>query len=405
MLDFWLSAGLLLLVALAFLLIPLLRGRHQHASEDRTALNVALYQERLAELTAQQTAGTLSAGQFEAGKAEAARELLADTEGREVQQQRTLGRLIPLLSVLAVPALGLGLYLHWGGTEQVELTRAYESAPRTLEEMTVRLEQTVEVQPDAAEAWYFLGRAYMARERYADAAAAFQKAADLAGRPGEVLGQLAQARFFAGDRQWTPEIQSLTDEALRADPQEGTSLGLLGISAFEAGNYAQAIGFWQRLLAGLPAGDAARQPIESGIERARAKLVEAGGTLPDAPMVASNAIELKVRVELAPELLEKVRPEDTLFVFAKAASGPPMPLAVKRLTVADLPAEVTLSDADAMMPQLKISSFPQIQLMARISRDGNATAGEWTGQVPPVANDEPGLQTILINTADVKPQS
>jgi cytochrome c-type biogenesis protein CcmH len=122
-------------------------------------------------------------------------------------------------------------------------------------------------------------------------------------------------------------------------------------------------------------------------------------------MVASNAIELKVRVELAPELLEKVRPEDTLFVFAKAASGPPMPLAVKRLTVADLPAEVTLSDADAMMPQLKISSFPQIQLMARISRDGNATAGEWTGQVPPVANDEPGLQTILINTADVKPQS
>ena len=402
MLDFWLSACLLLLVALAFLLIPLLRGRHEIASEDRTALNVALYQERLAELTAQQAAGTLSTEQFEAGKAEAARELLADTEGHEVQQKRTLGRMIPLLAVLAVPALGLGLYLHWGGAEQVELTRAYENAPRTLEEMTARLEETVKVQPDAAEAWYFLGRAYMARQRYAEAASAFEKSADLAGRPGEVLGQLAQARFFAGNRQWTPEIQSLTDEALRADPQEGTSLGLLGIGAFEAGNYAEAISFWQRLLAGLPADDEARQPIESGIESAKSRIVAAGGTLPVEPVVASNSVELKVRVELAPELVDKVKPDDILFVFAKAASGPPMPLAVKRLTVADLPAEVSLSDADAMMPQLKISGFPQIQLMARISRAGNATAGEWMGQLPPVANDEAGVQTILINSPDAQ---
>ena len=400
MLDFWLSAGLLLLAALAFMLIPLLRGRRAQAVEDRTALNVALYQERLAELTAQQTAGTLSAEQFETGKAEAARELLADTEGRGALHTSNLGKVIPLLAALAVPALGFGLYLHWGGSQQVELARAYESTPRTLEEMTARLEQTVKVQPEAAEAWYFLGRAYMAQERYADAATAFGKAADLADRPAEVLGQLAQAQFFAGNRQWTPEIQSLTDEALRADPQEGTSLGLLGIGAYEAGRYAEAIGYWQRLLAGLPADDAARQPIESGIERAKAKVLEAGGTLPAEPVMASNTPALKVRVELAPALRDQVQPGDSLFVFAKAASGPPMPLAVKRLTVADLPVEVSLSDADAMMPQLKISGFQQIQLTARISRAGNATAGEWMGKVPPVANDEAALQTIVIDSPD-----
>lgn len=400
MLDFWLSAGLLLLAALAFMLIPLLRGRRAQAVEDRTALNVALYQERLAELTAQQTAGTLSAEQFETGKAEAARELLADTEGRGALHTSNLGKVIPLLAALAVPALGFGLYLHWGGSQQVALARAYESTPRTLEEMTARLEQTVKVQPEAAEAWYFLGRAYMAQQRYADAAAAFGKAADLADRPAEVLGQLAQAQFFAGNRQWTPEIQRLTDEALRADPQEGTSLGLLGIGAYEAGRYAEAIGYWQRLLAGLPADDAARQPIESGIERAKAKVLEAGGTLPAEPVMASNTPALKVRVELAPALRDQVQPGDSLFVFAKAASGPPMPLAVKRLTVADLPVEVSLSDADAMMPQLKLSSFPQIQLTARISRAGNATAGEWMGKVPPVANDEAALQTIVIDSPD-----
>ena len=399
MFDLWLYSGLLLLVALAFLLIPVLRGGREHAVEDRTALNVVLYQERVAELTAQQAAGALSAQQLEAGKIEAGRELLADTQGRSTPRTANLGRAIPLMAALAVPALGLLLYLNWGGSAQVELARAYESAPRTLDEMVVRLEQTVQVQPDAGEAWYFLGRAYMGKQRYSDAVKAFEKSAELADRPAEVLGQLAQARFFAGDRQWTAEIQNLTDEALKTDPQEGTSLGLLGIGAFEAGRYAEAIAYWQRLTAALSADDAARAPIESGIERAKALLVEAGGTLP-APVVVASPAALNVRVELAPALRDKVQPGDTLFVFAKAASGPPMPLAVKRLTVADLPVEVSLSDADAMMPQLKISSFPQIQLMARISRAGNATAGEWVGQSAPVANDEPSQQTILIDTPD-----
>jgi len=210
---------------------------------------------------------------------------------------------------------------------------------------------------------------------------------------------LAQAQFFAGDRQWTAEIQSLTSEALKADPQEGTTLGLMGIGAFEAGRYADAIGYWQQLVATLPPEDASRAPIESGIERAKGKLLEAGQSLPE-PVVAATTASLKVYVELAPELRDKVMPDDTVFVFAKAASGPPMPLAVKRLTVADLPVEVSLSDADAMMPQMKISSFPQIQLMARISRAGNATAGEWAGKTAPVANNEASLQKILIDSPD-----
>jgi cytochrome c-type biogenesis protein CcmH len=107
-----------------------------------------------------------------------------------------------------------------------------------------------------------------------------------------------------------------------------------------------------------------------------------------------------VRVDLASAIREKVQPGDTLFVFAKAASGPPMPLAVKRLTVADLPVEVSLSDADAMMPQLKISAFPQIQLMARISRAGNATAGEWVGASQAIASNSGELHQITIDRPD-----
>src|SRR5262245_21015887 len=181
MIDFWLAAGLLLLVALAFLLLPVLRGRNAQTEEDRTSLNVALYQERLDELESQRAPGTLSAEQFEDGRAEAARELLADTEGADNGRSTRLGKALPLLAAILVPALGAGLYLHWGASDKVELARELREQPRSIEEMTSRLERVVEAQPESAEGWYFLGRTYMAQDRAADAARAYEQAVKRAG--------------------------------------------------------------------------------------------------------------------------------------------------------------------------------------------------------------------------------
>ncbi|OHC26141.1 MAG: c-type cytochrome biogenesis protein CcmI [Pseudomonadales bacterium RIFCSPLOWO2_12_59_9] len=402
MMDFWIVASLLLLAALAVLLLPLLRGRKAQTEEDRTALNVALYQERLAELQAQQTAGVLSAEQLTQGQAEAARELLADTDGCETERRAPLVKWLPLAAAVMVPLLGLGLYLHWGASEQVELTRQFAQAPRSVEEMTARLEQAVELQPDSAEAWYFLGRTYMAQTRPQDAATAFEKAVSLAGRQPELLGQWAQALYFVADKKWSAQLQTLTDEALKADPQEATSLGLLGIAAFEAGRFKDAVLYWRRLVAALPADDPSRAPLEGGIARALEQMTAAGESLPAEPAVtaAATGATLKVRVSLGDELKGKVLPGDSVFIFAKASEGPPMPLAVKRLTVADLPAEISLSDSDAMMPQLKLSNFPQVQLQARISRAGNAKAGEWTVRSQPLSSSSSELQLLVINSAD-----
>jgi len=398
MIDFWLPAGLLLLVAMSFLLVPLLRGRKAQAEEDRTALNVALYQERVAELQAQQAAGTLTAEQLAAGQAEAARELLADAE-REEAAQRRLGQWLPLASALLVPVLGLGLYLQWGGLDQVQQSRELaQMAPRSMSEMTERLEQSVKSRPEDPEGWYFLGRTYMAQERAADAAKAFAEAVRLAGREPALLGQWAQAQYFAQNKQWSESLQQLTDEALQADPEEVTSLGLLGIAGYEAGRYADAVRYWERLVAALPAEDPSREAIQSGIARAREQLGDAAPAVAATP--APAAASLKVRVELDAALNDKVQPGDAVFVFARALSGPPMPLAVKRLTVADLPAEVSLSDSDAMMPQLKLSKFPQVQLVARVSRAGNATAGEWIGRSASVSSQSTEQQSVRISEAD-----
>ena len=399
MIDFWLAAGLLLLVALSFLLIPVLRGRRAQREEDRTALNVALYQERVAELQAQQAEGVLDAAQMDSGRAEAARELLADTEGVAAPRVSKLGKPLPLLAAGLVPVLGLGLYLHFGAADKVELTREFAQAPQSMEEMTRRLERAVAAQPDSAEGLYFLGRTYMAQDRPADAAKMFERAANLAGRQPELLGQWAQAQYFADGKKWSDKIQALTDEALKADPKEVTSLGLLGIAAFEGERYQQAIDYWNRLLAQLPENDKSREALQGGINRATERLEASGGKVAAAP-AAKVAALLKVRVDLASELKGKVQPGDSVFIFARAVSGPPAPLAAKRLTVADLPVTVELGDADAMMPQLKLSNFPEVQLVARISRAGQPTAGEWVGRSGPLASSTTAPQTLTIDSPD-----
>ena len=399
MIEFWLAAGLLLLIALSFLLIPVLRGRRAQREEDRTALNVALYQERLAELQAQFEDGVLSAQQFEDGRAEAARELLADTEGVAPARVSSLGKALPVLAAIMVPVLGLGLYLHFGASDKVELTAEFSQPPQSLEDMVSRLERAADAQPESAEGWYFLGRAYMAQNRPADAARVFERSATLAGRQPELLGQWAQAQYFADNKQWSEKTQALTDEALKADPKEVTSLGLLWIAAFEDKRFADAIGYWQRLMNELPEGDPARAALQGGIEKAREQLLASGAKLVTAPQAKSLA-SIKVSVDLADAAKATVLPGDSVFIFARAVSGPPAPLAVKRVTVADLPITVELGDVDAMMPQLKLSNFPEVILMARISRAGQPTAGEWVGRSQPMASSTRELQQLTIDSPD-----
>ncbi|RMS42076.1 Cytochrome c heme lyase subunit CcmH, partial [Pseudomonas amygdali pv. photiniae] len=228
--------------------------------------------------------------------------------------------------------------------------------------------------------------------RPGDAAQMFERSVALAGRSPELLGQWAQALYFASDKHFTAQVQALTDEALQADPNEVTSLGLLGIAAFETQRYQAAVDYWTRLLAALPAQDASRSALEGGIARARENL--AGQAAP------VKARALKVRVTLAASLKGNVQPGDSVFIFARAINGPAAPLAVKRITVADLPAEVELSDADAMMPQLNLSNFAQVQLVARVSRAGQPTTGEWVGRSQPLASDTQAQQALIIDSPD-----
>lgn len=410
MIEFWMAAGLLLLCALLVLLLPIARERRAQPEADRTALNVALYEERLAELQAQQAEGVLSKAQLGDGQLEAARELLADTDTAPLPLRRGLGKSALVATALSVPLLGLGLYLHYGASDRLALSTELAVPPTSVEQMTERLERVVAAQPDSAQALFFLGRAYMSQNRAGEAAQVFERTAQLSGRDPALLGQWAQAVYFAAGKHWTARVQALADEALQADPKEVTSLGLMGIAAFEDQRFADAVTYWQRLQAVLPAGDAARTALQGGIDQAKARALASGADA-SAPPVAlpkpvvgapttPRAVEIKVQVALGPNARAQVRPDDTVFVFARAVSGPPIPLAVKRLTVAELPLTVALADADAMRPELKLSSYPEVQLMARVSRAGQPLKGEWMARGLPMSSADGAVQQLTIDSPD-----
>lgn len=411
MITFWLLALVLLVSALLLLLWPVLRVRRHQAEEDRTALNVALYQERLAELQGQFDQGTLSAELFEQGRLEAERELLDDTAAGAPRQRASLGMALPLVASLLVPVAGTGLYMLWGSSDQVSATLAQlplleqqqavealmkripaieqpQEREAAVNELIGRLEDIVRMQPEAADVWFFLGRHYMGEQRHADAANAFARTMDVAGRQPEILAQWAQARFFADGNIWSTALQDAVDVVLASDPHDATTLGFVGIAAFESGNFNVARDAWNRLLDAMDPRDPSAGAVLTGIERAEKAVAEygeqnpaatAGPVLPALPdlVALSQSGRVAVRISLADGLEGTLDPGATVFVFARSPQSGQLPLAAQRLTVADLPAEVVLSDADAVMSELQLSKAEGIKVQASVAADGNASTPDW----------------------------
>ncbi len=407
MTQFWIYAVLLLLLALLLLLVPVLRGRKDQTEEDRTALNIALYEEHVAELEAQYAGGAMTAEQLAEGRIEADRELLDDTDIGRPKQSANLGRALPLIAALLVPVVGLGLYFVWGSSDKVALTMSLSEQPKTAQEMIERLEETVRLQPESVDAWYFLGRTYMSEQRPKEAARAYGKTIELVGRQPDLLGQLAQASYFANGNRWNAELQGLVDEALAQDPNEATSLGLVGIAAFEDSRFQAAVDAWTRLLKGIDPQDQSYPAIQAGIERARAAIgtslqpqasSTAAAQTPATDTADASDYQITIEIAISDELAAQVAATDTVFVFARAAGGAPMPLAAKRLTVAELPARIVLTDADSLMPNLKLSSVGSIELKASISSAGDAMQAQWKSDAVAVdATDKEAKSTLLIN--------
>ncbi|HNN66232.1 MAG TPA: c-type cytochrome biogenesis protein CcmI [Pseudomonadales bacterium] len=405
---FAMAIALLICLALAFILLPLRRATAAQVSEaSRQQTNLALHRRRLDDLQQEHRRGEIDDAALAALTLELERDLLVDVDSAEPSSAGTTTpaslwsrHWLVLLVAGLLPLVALLLYGRLGGIDQIELTRLSERLTQTAVESpefpALQEQLASRLQPTANQlsGWYLLASSALQNGRLDLATDTLQQIARLNGESTDnapVYAQLAQVAFQQAGQKITPQIEGWIQQALALDPDEPTALGLLGIAAFARSDYQAAIDAWQHALTRTPAG-ASSDALRSGIGVARERL-----GLPPEPAVAGR---IEVTIEIDPALLPEVSPDSHLLLFARAANGPPMPLAAVRLPVGDWPREVQLDDSMAMQPGLKLSLHPQVEVVARISRSGGAQAmaGDLEGRSGVIEpSRQQGKLKLLIN--------
>ncbi len=386
MLAFWLISAAMTACVLA-LLVPALVRTPPREHTDVEAQNIDIARQRLDELRRAHQAGEMTEDDYQAGRAELEASLAQDlgrAEARRGDEALTPSRVVvPVVVAFLVPAAAGALYLLVGEpgaiegklhTAQVaEADRASRSIEVMMDQLKARLAET----PDDTRGWSILARTSMQLQRYDDAADAYARLNELSPGNPEVLVQYADALAMRGGGVLAGQPTELLDEALRIDPDQPQGLWLAGMAAQHRGAFADAMAHWRRLLPLLDADPGAREELMGLIDNLVLEARSAGIEL-DAPArgepAPATAKALTVRVSLSPELVAATAPGDTVFVFARAVDGPPMPLAATRREVRELPFEVVLDDSSAMLPNMALSAFDRVNLVARISRSGQPTA-------------------------------
>jgi cytochrome c-type biogenesis protein CcmH len=405
---FWIIAALLIACALFFVLPPLLK-RRAGAGVAAQRLNIAVYRDQLNELEADRRAGTLNDEQYERARLELERRLLDDVaaDGAPVAAERSASRVPAIIAGVAVPVLAVALYFAVGNPRALAPVALPQHAGETVtaeqvEAMVAKLAERMRQKPDDAQGWAMLGRSYAVMGRFEDAAAAYGKAAERAPDNPHVLTDYADALAMARGQNLLGEPEALVMRALKIDPDHGKSLALAGTIAFEKKDFATAILYWERLAKVMPPDSDIARNVQASIAEARGLLagkgqaVEKAGT-PSTDKAAGAGVS--GTVTLAPALKSKAAPDDTVFIFARAAEGSRMPLAILRKKVSDLPAAFTLDDNTAMSPATRLSGTPQVVIGARISKSGNAMpqSGDLQGVSKPVNHAAKDI-AILIDT-------
>ncbi len=429
---FWVVAACLVGAALLFVIPPLFMRREAAAELARSGMNISIYKNQLIELDIDLAAGDVDQVHYDKSRQEIERRLLEDTAVADKAagtSGKTLNIATSVVLALAVPLVAVSIYLEIGSPGAIDpaaqLPQQAAAGPHSqnpaemqaqIEGMVGKLAQRLQENPSDIEGWVMLGRSFSVLGRYDEAVAAYEKSIQFVGEDATLLTDYADAVAMANGESLEGKPTELLQKAIAIDPQNQKALWLLGTAHFERGDFVSAVNLWKRLQQLIPPGSEDAQAMAANIAEAESyrqrQLKGEFGALPTATTeesaaavpatTASDQIARQItgKISLSPALAAKVAPGDTLFIFAKAVSGPPMPLAIIRTQAGSLPLEFKLDESQAMMPNMSLANFDQVMVGARISKSGDAIAasGDLQGvSKGPVAVGTTGLN-IQIDT-------
>ena len=405
---FWIVAALFVLGALLMLLSPL--WKPVAAPAPQGGIQLAVYRDQLRESENDLGAGLIAPERLDEARDDIRRRWLEEAAQpvpsvAQAWPARRVGialaLLIPLGSVLSYLALGdmKALAPPTASAARATADARHSVTPEQIQKMVESLAERLKSEPGDAEGWMMLGRSYTALGRHRDAVGAFRRANQLAPGNANLLADFADVLGMAQGKRLAGEPARLVQAALDVNPKHGKALALAGSVAFEARDYAAARSYWERLVAVVPVGSDMARSVQASIAEARqlesaTPATQAGAASASNAAAAPAAAALGGEVSVSAEMASRIKPGDTLFIFARAAQGPRIPLAIIKRPVASWPSAFVLDDTMAMAPNLKLSGFDKVVVSARISKSGNATpqAGDLIGQGEPVSSSARGLR-------------
>lgn len=405
MFSFILIAALITLLTLVILLRPLLKTQDS-LSYERQSQNIHFAKQRLQELEQQLTNNSISVADYEALKLEIESTLALDIDLAEqsqslaeVSSNRPNWLVISLLCI-ALPLLSLALYKVTGTPAGLSAqssgvaTQGGSAQVADIESMLSTLEAKLQENPNDIEGWTMLARSNYALGRFQNALDANEKVLELGGDNPDVYAAMADASALLANGILTGQPSNYVAKALALRADHPQALWLAGLSAAQTGNGGKAREYWNKLLPQLAGVPQQQQELQAIIDQSfdftgPATNTAKAATEHDSGETGSNASQdntapsISVRVSVADALSSQLQSDDVVFVFARAKQGPPAPLAVKKLSVADLPTTITLTDNDAMMDQFKLSRFDKVLVSARVAKSGNpiAQAGDFQSEL------------------------
>ncbi|MBM7423062.1 c-type cytochrome biogenesis protein CcmI [Spongiibacter marinus] len=390
--------GVILLLALAMGLCLLAFRSHRVIGDDKAQHRQAqrdFYRQRQRELLNDREMGLISEEQMAELNAELDKQLLEENAEFSVRAGISRGPVL-WLSLLLLPALALPLYDYLGYRldyrlldVQQQLFAADQPSEDDLHRFEALVDDILVRRPENAELLMTMASIRRQQGNYAEAAKYYERLLDLFPQDADILAQLAQARYLSANRVIDAQTRSLLERSLAVNPQQGTALGVLGIDAFAAGDYLNAITYWQRLQMGLDPQTGEAMVIAAGLNEAKRLAIEAG------------SIEgLQLNVDIAPALGDF--PNGVLFVVVREPSGSPMPVAAVRLPVragtAAFPLTVYVIDSDVIRQGATLSDFDSLRVSAHISVKGVAmrSPGDWVSAAATLNGDATSQPVSLL---------
>lgn len=420
MILFWIICALMLIIALLFIVLPLWRGSLKRGAVQRDSANLEIFRDQVAEMDTDLSNGLLTQEMYEQGKRELQSRLLdevGETQKAGSEAARNPLKILALVLSVILPVTAIGVYWMVGNRHallQNESIVSAEGFNNVRSEASLKaLEEQLAAKPDDAESLLLLARSYSERERFADAAGAYDRLTKLIPNEAQLWADYADVLAMASNRTLVGTPTRLLNKALALDPDNFKALALSGSAAMERGDFTVTIQHWEKLLKMIPRDDENVKIVEGGIQQARVLMAQKnGGKSPamtqraageeKAQAVQAGREAITGMVVLSDALKAKVSPDDTVFVLVRAAEGPKMPLAIVRKQVKDLPFKFTLDDSTSMTPQMKVSNFDQVVVIARVSKSGNAMSqpGDLQGMS---ATIKPGSTGLKISIDKVSP--